>query len=208
MQRMGTPRSFEVAYEGTPSWDTGRPQPAVLRLLEEDAFGHRVLDAGCGTGRHAVLLASLGHDVTGVDVAAAAIARARALPAPGPGSVAFVVADAFELPSLVEHLGAPFDSFLDVGLFHVLQPTDRRRYAESVAAAIRPGGDGFVIAWSERNPFGYGPVRIRRSDLRDAFRATTGWKVVSTESTVLETRLEPGQVHAWLARLQRLGSTD
>lgn len=204
MQRTATPRSFEVAYEGTPSWDTGRPQPSMLRLAEDGVLGRRVLDAGCGTGLHAALLASLGHDVTGVDVAPAAIERARSRPAAERGSAAFVVADAFDMPSLGDQIGAPFDSLLDVGLFHVLQPADRRLYAASMAAVVRPGGNGFVIAWSERNPFGYGPNRIRRGDLRDAFRATTGWKVVGTESTVLETRLEPGQVHAWLARLSRV----
>lgn len=206
MQRCATPRAFDVAYQGMPSWETGRPQPAVVRLLGEGALGPRVLDAGCGTGGHALLLAAGGHAVTGVDVAPAAIARARARSLHGPGSVTFVVADVFELAGVEGVCEAPFDTVLDVGLFHVLQPEDRRLYAGSLAAVTRPGGNGFVVAWSERNPFGYGPERIRRRDLRDAFRASTGWKVVGIESSLLETRLEPGQVHAWLARLQRVRS--
>ena len=37
----------------------------------------RVLDAGCGTGRVAVRLAELGHEVVGVDLDASMLARAR-----------------------------------------------------------------------------------------------------------------------------------
>ena len=37
-----------------------------------------MLDAGCGTGSLAVLLAEAGHDVVGVDLPPAMVARARA----------------------------------------------------------------------------------------------------------------------------------
>ena len=68
---------------------------------------------------------------------------------------------------------------------------------------MRPGGTGAVVAWSDRNPFGRGPARVRRRDLRDAFRVATGWRVESIEPGILESRLEPGRVEAWVARLRR-----
>ncbi len=204
--RMDAPsvsRAFDVAYEGTPSWETGRPQPVVLRLLEEGAFAGAILDAGCGTGRHAVLLAACGHRVAGIDVAAGAVdlARVRALEA---GAAAtFVAGNALELGVHAAALGAPFDTALDVGLFHVLQPADRRRYAGALASVVRPGGRGYVVAWSNRNPFGVGPARVTRRDLRRTFRAAEGWRVMAIEEAELETLLPLGRVHAWLARLAR-----
>ena len=66
-------------------------------------------------------------------------------------------------------LAGPFDTVLDVGLFHVLQPADRRRYAASLASVVRPGGTALVVAWSDRNPFGYGPERVTRRAIRTAF---------------------------------------
>jgi SAM-dependent methyltransferase len=196
-------RAFEVAYEGTPTWETGRLQPAARRLIDEGAIRGRVLDAGCGTGRLAVELAQHGLVVVGVDVSDRAIRRARARAWSAGVRVSFVVADARVLRPGRAGLGDPFDTVLDVGLFHVLQPEDREPYAASLAAVTRPGGRGFVLAWSDRNPFGIGPARVRRRDLRLAFRARAGWQVEAIEPAVLETRLPMGRVHAWLATIRR-----
>ena len=67
-------------HDGPAPWDTGQPQPAVVRLASEGGFAGAVLDAGCGTGESALHLASLGLPVLGVDVAETALAIA------GPGT--------------------------------------------------------------------------------------------------------------------------
>ena len=71
---------WDVSYTAdTPApWDIGRPQPTFVRLADEGRLTGRLLDAGCGTGENALLAASRGADVTGIDVAPTAIARARA----------------------------------------------------------------------------------------------------------------------------------
>ena len=196
-------KAFDTAYEGTPTWDIGRPQGAVVRLAEGGMISGAVLDAGCGTGETALYLAGRGHAVVGIDFAAAAIARARAKAAArglGPAAATFVEWDALRLPELVARLGHAFDTILDVGLFHTLQPADRETYATSLRAAIAPGGRCFLLCWSDRNPFGYGPERVRRDALRQAFRV--GWSVESIDGETLETLLPSGRVHAWLARLR------
>lgn len=58
------------------AWDIGRPQPAFDRLTKAGDLVGSVLDAGCGTGEHAFLAASLGREVAGVDLSAKAIALA------------------------------------------------------------------------------------------------------------------------------------
>jgi SAM-dependent methyltransferase len=190
-------RSFDIAYEGTPTWDVGHPQPAVLRLAAAGRLEGDILDVGCGTGEDAIRLAALGHAVIGVDLARAAIERARAKAAQRGSAAEFLVHDALELASL----GRTFDTALDVGCFHTLQPADRIRYAASLAAAVRPGGRAFLLCWSDRNPFGYGPERITRSTIRRSFG--DGWTIEGIEPERLESRLAVGSVHAWLAHLGR-----
>jgi 2-polyprenyl-3-methyl-5-hydroxy-6-metoxy-1,4-benzoquinol methylase len=198
-------RWFDTAYAdgGTPTWDLGRPQAAVLRLLDAGWFGppgSAILDAGCGTGEHALLLAEHGHRVVGVDLAAEAIGRAAAKAESRELAADFLVHDALDLAGL----GRTFDMALDVGLFHTLGDADRPPYAASLSAAVRPGGHAFVLCWSDRNPFGFGPRRITRRELRATFRAAAGWRVETIGEETLETRLPAGSVAAWLARISRV----
>jgi SAM-dependent methyltransferase len=158
-----------------------------------------VLDAGCGTGENALFLAERGHAVLGIDFAASAVAQAAGkAEARGLGGLAsFLVCDALR-PGDV---GRTFDTVLDVGLFHTLQPADRATYAAAMKGLTNPGGRCLVLAWSDRNPFGYGPERVHRRDLRAAFSAA--WRVESVDAEELETLLPDGHVHAWLARMSR-----
>ena len=97
-------QSWDASYHVGPApWDTGRPQPAVVRLALGASFSGAVLDAGCGTGENALLIASLGLSVLGVDVAETALAQARAKARNRAIEVEFAVADALQL----QRLGAP-----------------------------------------------------------------------------------------------------
>ena len=190
---------FDNAYEGTPTWDIGRPQGAVVRLATADSIASPVLDVGCGTGDNSLYLAALGHRVVGIDLARAAVekAQAKARQRAGGAGVDFLVWDALR----VAELGRAFQTAIDVGLFHCLQPDQRATYAAGLHEVLVPGGRAYVICWSARNPLGYGPERIRKSDIRASFRA--GWSVESIEEETLESLLPSRVVHAWLARIRR-----
>jgi SAM-dependent methyltransferase len=112
-----------------------------------------------------------------------------------------MVHDALDLGSL----GRTFDAALDIGLFHALADDERPRYAASLAAAIRPGGRAFVLCWSDRNPFGFGPRRVTRREIRGTFRAAAGWRVEDIEADELASRLPVERIQAWLVRLARRG---
>lgn len=178
---------WNEAYENDPPWDVGRPQPAFVRLVEDGAVDGRVLDAGCGTGTHALCVAERGRPVTGVDVSERAIERARekarearasAHPdgsetsgTPRDLDVTFRVADVLDLPA---DLG-PFETVLDSGTFHVFEEEERAAYADSLAAVLSPGGRAFVLAFGEDAPDDWGPNTLSAADVTDAFG--DGWRV-------------------------------
>jgi SAM-dependent methyltransferase len=186
-------------HDGPPPWDTGRPQPAVVRLASAGGFTGAVLDAGCGTGENALHLASLGLPVLGVDVADTALAIARAKARDRGLQVAFAVADAFQL----ERLGRRFATVLDCGLFHTFDRDERPRYAASLASVTEHGGTLYVLCFRDDGP-DPGPHPVGQEELQAAFHPGSGWEVAAVEPDRLQTRYHHDDgAPAWLATINR-----
>lgn len=186
---------FESAYEGTPPWDIGRAQPAIVRLAESGQIAGRVLDVGCGTGEHVLFLAQRGYDAVGIDGAPTAIGKARSKANERGLSAQFEVADALNLPRPER----PFDTVIDSGLFHVFPDEERVRFRDSLATVIRPGGIYFMMCFSEREPGNWGPRRVTQQEIRSTFG--TGWRVNYIEPSAFDTN--QGKARAWLASISR-----
>ena len=199
---MTTPTGWDSAYEAgsRAPWDIGRPQPAFARLADKGLLSGRMLDAGCGSGEHALLAAARGADVVGVDISPRAIERARHKAAERGLAVRFEVADALSL----DGLGLTFDTVVDSGLFHVFDDADRARYVTSLASVLPPGGTCYLMCFSERQPGAMGPRRVRQEELRTAF--SDGWDVTAIAAEAFE--VNPGlgtpTAQAWLATIRRI----
>jgi SAM-dependent methyltransferase len=151
-------------HDGPAPWDTGQPQPAIVRLASEGGFAGAVLDAGCGTGENALHVASLELSVLGVDVAETALAIAREKADNRGIEVEFAAADAFQL----ERLGRRFETVLDCGLFHTFDGDERPRYVASLASVTEHDGTLYVLCFSDDGP-DTGPHPISQEELRAAF---------------------------------------
>jgi SAM-dependent methyltransferase len=189
--------SFNDAYRDTPPWDIGRPQPGFRALVESGALRGRVLDAGCGTGEHAMLAASHGLDATGIDGAPIAIEKAEAKARERGIEVRFFVGDVLDLALL----GEQWDTVLDCGVFHVFDDDDRAVFVENLAAVIPPGGRYYMLCFSDRQPGAAGPRRVSQEEIRASF--ADGWRVDSIEASVIETNWQERSAHAWLATITR-----
>jgi len=184
---------FDAIYasEKPPAWDIGRPQPAFDRLAKAGDLVGRVLDPGCGTGEHALLAASLGHEVVGVDLSAKAIEMAVTKATERGVKAQFLVSDALCLVDL----GEWFDTVLDCGLFHVLDDDERERYVDSLAAVVPMGGRYHMLCFSERQSGDWGPRRVTQPEIRIAFSGD--WEVESIEPTVIDLTWDPAGALAW-----------
>lgn len=194
---------FDAAYNGTPAWEIGRPQPAIAELLEAGGIQGTVLDVGCGTGEHALLAASRGLTATGIDMSPKAIEIARRKAAERGLPARFIVHDALDLGGLGQQPEAPrFDTVIDSALFHVFGDEERVRYAASLRQVVPPGGRYFMICFSDRHPGGFGPRRVSQEEIRSAF--ADGWRVDAIDPVRLEITVNPEGVQAWRAALTRI----
>lgn len=135
----------------------------------------RALDVGCGSGRHALTLARLGWDVTGVDVVPEAIERARRRAADADVTATFLRADVGALPAVVDQR---FRLVVDVGCFHVLDDATRDRYAEAVDAVTAPGSTLVMAAFQPNHPLRLGP---RGTSTADVVRRFPLWTLQDEE---------------------------
>jgi cyclopropane fatty-acyl-phospholipid synthase-like methyltransferase len=196
--------TFENLYAEQAPWDIDKPKAAFVAVA--DRVIGRILDAGCGTGEHALFFAARGHQVIGIDFVEEAIRRARAKAAERHLSVQFLVKDATTLADWSER----FASVIDSGLFHVFSDDDRRRYVGGLAQVVEPGGRLFLMCFSDEEPGTEGPRRVSQRELYETF--ADGWEVESIKPVrseihpgFTEVRFSEGGPKMWFAVIRRQG---
>ena len=115
--------------------EDARSEVAALRELLALAQDDRILDLGCGWGRHLALLARAGHRVVGLDLSVPLLRGARRGPIAGPPLVA---GDMLHLPLADGTFDAVLNLATSLGLF-----LDDGRAVRALAEArrvLRPGG--------------------------------------------------------------------
>jgi len=179
--------------EGIPPWQIDRPQPEVIRLIEQGKFESPVLDLGCGTGDNAIELARHGLVVKGLDAVPEALERARkkTKEAGVKQSPEFVLGDALRLAE--SRLKAR--TVLDCALFHTFSDEERKEYIRGLEAVLSPGGRLHILSFSELETRQPGPRRLSLSEITGSFGA--GWRVEDEVRCRYWDRVRPDGAHAW-----------
>ncbi|MGR4879488.1 class I SAM-dependent methyltransferase [Streptomyces sp. LARHCF249] len=116
-----------------------KPDESLVSYLDRGLIAPgRALDLGCGPGRNALRLASLGFEVDAVDLSPAAIAWAEDRAREAGADVRFHCGDAFALAG--SELSGPYDLIYDSGCFHHLPPHRRISYLGLLERCLAPGG--------------------------------------------------------------------
>ena len=145
------------------------------------------LDLGTGPGTQAFVLAQRGFRVTATDISTDAIALARKEAAQRGLEIEFREDDV-----LAGRLDGQFDIVFDRGCFHVLPPSDRPRYVETVAKLVKPQGFFFLKCFSEMQPGDVGPYRSSPEEITATFQGR--FKLLSLERTIYQgTLAQPPQ---------------
>jgi SAM-dependent methyltransferase len=127
-------------YDVFVDWEgrLGRELPGILRHLES-VGAERVLDVGCGTGRHAAALLERGYDAHGVDVSADM--RAQAVEAVGDAARVHDWRLGEAPPESVRAPGS-FDAVICMGNVwpSILSDADVSGACAGIREVLRPGG--------------------------------------------------------------------
>ncbi|MER6839279.1 class I SAM-dependent methyltransferase [Streptomyces platensis] len=146
------PEADRWTREGAAWWDgfyadrdravpflVAKPDEHLISYLESGLIAPgRALDLGCGPGRNALHLASLGFEVDAVDLSPAAVAWAEDRAREAGVQVAFHCGDTFA--SAGDALSGPYDLIHDSGCFHHLPPHRRISYLALLDRLLVPGG--------------------------------------------------------------------
>jgi len=162
----------EAMQDAANEWDeryrqgrTMPDEPAAL-LVENPSLlpkSGKALDIAMGTGRNALYLASLGFQVTGVDLSAVAVEKCRQKAERLGLPIEALVAD-------LEHHPLPSEEYDLIVNFYYLQ----RSLSPRIVAALKPGGvlvfESFTI---DQLQFGWGPKSpdhlLRPGELQELF---------------------------------------
>jgi len=183
----------EMYAEGIPPWQIDRPQPEVIRLIEQGKFESPVLDLGCGTGDNTIELARHGLVVKGLDAVPEALERARKKTEQAglKQSPEFVLGDALRLAE--SRLKAR--TVLDCALFHTFSDEERGEYIRGLEPVLSPGGRLHILSFSELETRQPGPRRLSLLEITGSFAA--GWRVEDSVRCRYWDRVRPDGAHAW-----------
>ncbi len=156
---------WEERYQrGEDGWELGAASPPLERYFSDKRLDdQRALVVGCGRGHEARLLASLGAEVVGLDIAQDAIEAAERMTSPG-GSIRFVKGDLFALR------GRPafFHLVIEHTCFCAIDPARRDEYVDAVADALVPGGRLVGLFYAHGRPGGP-PFTTDDAELKQRF---------------------------------------
>ncbi len=111
----------------------------------------RVLELGCGNGRNAVHLASLGCAVDAVDFSERAVEWTQQRARSAGAAVAVQCCSIFDATFSTRS----YDLVYDSGCFHHLPPHRRKDYVELVDRALKPGGSYGLVCFRPEGGSGY-----------------------------------------------------
>jgi ubiquinone/menaquinone biosynthesis C-methylase UbiE len=162
---------FQLHIDLFPEADSRGEVAGMLEMLGLPA-GARMLDVPCGWGRHTVLLAEAGFEVTGADLSPALLSHA----ARGEGLAGFVAADLRELPFADGAFDAAINVFTSLGLF--LDDRADLTALSEIRRVLKPNGQ-FLLE------------TMHRDEVICDFAARDGWTLPNGIEVRVRRRFDP-----------------
>ena len=137
---LGTPH-------GRAEWLVPEPDVGAFATRLAANGAHKVLDLGCGVGRHALAYARLGLDVTAVDMAATGLSELRRSSEAEGLEIVMQMAPMTDLP----FAAGAFDHVLSFNVIYHGDPLIVRAAIAEITRVLKPGGTYQGTMLSKRN---------------------------------------------------------
>jgi SAM-dependent methyltransferase len=178
---------------------------ALITSVLEQTQGKILLDACCGYGRHAVPLASLGWQVTGVDHSLPLLELAQTTASEQPpddpaGSLEWVCAD-LRQPIFNTEFDAALCMFTSLGYFE--NDEEDRAILVSIQTALKPGGL-FILDLANRDFLVQHPNYVRNWWQRgnETILEETQFNPVTSQATTTNTLISEGNIETTQYRVR------
>jgi SAM-dependent methyltransferase len=200
---------FRDAYRiGQHGWAVENPSPYAVKFLNQLTHvipGGRLLDVGCGEGRHAIVASGMGFRVIGIDYERLALSRARSFAkAKGASEIAFRTANILCLPPFY----SGFDAVLDYGCLHHQRKSDWSAYKSSILGVMAPQAFYILSVFSPKFPLFHGSRRrwhIAHGAYRRSFTQRDIMDLFGCDFDVVEMIEENSQHGFWHVLFRRRG---
>jgi len=120
------------------------PNENIIRFVKTyfpDKAHSRILDSGCGAGRHVVFLAKEGYQTTGIDFSKEAIESARDALNQDLLQATLVQGSILELPFAENS----FDGLICYGVLYYFNATDVKKAVGEIYRTLKVGGKAFIV---------------------------------------------------------------
>jgi len=136
---------WEQDYLADTHYAFGNPSEEVVEWAKKLPAGARILDIGCGDGRHAVYLAQLGFEVEAIDISEAGIAKINRYKA---------LHQLHNLQAVVQDITTyefkrSYDCIISHGLFHFLERQDWQRIIQAMQSHTKLDGINMITVFTD-----------------------------------------------------------
>jgi tellurite methyltransferase len=169
----------------------GPPSAEIVELAKLLTADGRILDLGCGDGRHALYLAGRGFHVTAIDVSPRAI---RKLQHNASQQGLTIEAEVQDLRDVT--IDRTYDLIIAHGCLHLVEQEHSSRLLREMKAATKAGGYNVVAVFTDAIEPPQDLQPFMRGLFREGFllRAYAGWEIKESRSYVFEDD-HPGGLH-------------
>jgi cyclopropane fatty-acyl-phospholipid synthase-like methyltransferase len=169
----------------------GKPQSALVELIEKYPPADPVLDIGCGSGDLAIFLAERGRQVIGVDIVEGAIRQAREkagdLPKKVRRNLTFREADLFGPTSP----SGPYAAVVDSGFYHLFDEGEVEPFLDRLSELLAPAGHYYLLAFASTFDISNVPRAVSEAELRSNFSLERGWAIEEIADAQFESSFAP-----------------